>query len=127
VSQNLAPILFLASQVAKLSDFGAAFRYATLFRAESSVESSADFNLGVFETIEVRAFACLIDDLLGMIATGTDADATGADADATDDAAATGAALRALRDECWREDAPAERPRFAQIALRLQQLARMPM
>jgi hypothetical protein len=121
VSQNLAPILVLASQVAKLSDFGAAFRYATLFRAESSVvESSVDFDLGVFETIEVRAFACLIDDLLGMIACG------GADADATDDAA-TGAALRALRDECWREDAPAERPRFAQIALRLQKIARVPL
>ncbi len=126
MSRNLLSILVLTSQVAKLSDFGAAFRYATLFRAESSVESSVDFDLGVFETIEVRAFACLIDDLLGMIATGADADADATDDDASVDAA-TGAALRALRDECWREDAPAERPRFAQIALRLQQLVRVPM
>ncbi len=99
--------------MAKLGDFGAAFRYATLFRSNPRVESKDDFDLGVFETIEVRAFACLMDDLLGMIAGHF----------SPDDDSSTGTALLALRDECWREDVPAERPRFAQIAQRLQKLA----
>lgn len=84
-------ILVTEDGAALLSDFGGAANYHALPSARHSA----------LERIEVRAFGCLLDDMLQTISP-------------EDDGSATASLLKSLRDRCMNENT-AQRPLFAEL------------
>lgn len=86
-----------------LGDFGAATRYECLLSKNKDVHSS-------IEGIEVRAFGCLVEELVERVKSDTFAELS----DIIDE-------LKSLKDKCF-DVVPASRPRFVEIETKIVQL-----